>query len=231
MTIIAERQLHAASQQGPIRSRAGDQSFAWRIEAGDRAKDIIKDKALGFSEVGLLGLHYAHDLSNNVADQSGSISGTDFTPEAMVPTSANPTGAKLFESALVISDNETVLINVPRNRGETSGSVNATEPNRSLQNLAPSLPSLEIKVVGLDETANELPSPVSKIFQKVISQSCPGSKFGLTVIETPHGISIICKELAVSENEIQELNDLAEQIAKDFGVTLRRLVVNGKNSV
>lgn len=225
MTIISDRQLHAASPQGPIRSRAGGQSFASRIEAGDRAKDIMKDKALGFSEAGLLGLHYGHDLSNNVADQSGPISGADFTPEAMVPT-----GAKLVDSAVIISDNETVLINVPRNRGETSGSVNALGPNLSLQNLAPSLPSLEIKVVGPDESANELPSPVSKISQKAISQSRPGIKFGLTVIETPQGISVICKELAVSENEIQELTELAEQIAKDFGVTLRRLVVNGKNS-
>lgn len=226
MTIIADRQLYAAPPQGPVRSHAGGQSFAARIEAGDRAKDIVQDRALGFSEAGLLGLHYAHGLSSNVADQSGQNNGTDFTPEALIPI-----GAKLIDNAVVSSGNQTVSINVPRNSGPTSGYVDATGSNRYLPNPATSLPSLEVKVVGADETANEMPSAVSKLFHNAISQSRPGIKLSLKIIETPHGISVICEESSVSEIEIQELTDLAQQIAKEFGVTIRRLVVNGKNSV
>ena len=226
MTIIADRQLYAAPPQGPVRSHAGGQSFAARIEAGERAKDIVQDRALGFSEAGLLGLHYAHDSSNNLSEQSGRNGGTDITPEAMVAT-----GATLFDGAVLIADIEPASNNVPRNNGQTMGSVDATGSNRSLQKLAPSSPSLEVLVVGADETANELLSPVSKLFQKAILQSRPEHKFGLKVIETPNGISVICEDSSVSEAESQEFIDLAQQIAKDFGVTIRRLVVNGKNSV
>jgi hypothetical protein len=226
MTIIADRQSYAAPPQGPVRSSAGGQSFAARIEAGERAKDIVQDRALGFSEAGLLGLHYAHDSSSNAAAQAGRNYRTDFTPEANITIDE-----RLIDKSVVISDSQTLSINILPSGGQTSGNVDAARSNRFLRNPATSLPSLEVMVVGNDETANELPSPVSKLFQKAISQSRPGIKFGLKIIETPHGISVICEESSVSEIEFQELTDLAQQIAKDFGVTIQRLVVNGKSSV
>jgi hypothetical protein len=227
MTIIADRQLYAAPPQGPVRSHAGGKSFAARIEAGERAKNIVQHRALGFSEAGLLGLHYAQDSLNNVAEQPGRNGETDIAPEAMVPTSA-----KLIDKAIVKADNKTGSINQFPNSDKASGHTNSAGANRALQNLASSsLPSLEVKAIETGETANELQSPLSKVFQKEISQSRPVSKFGLKIIETPNGISVIFEETAVSETEIQELTDVAQQISKDFGVTIRRLVVNGKNSV
>ena len=229
MTIITDRQLYAASPQRLIRSRAGGQSFAARIEAGDRAKDIVQDRALGFAEAGLLGLHYAHDSSNKAAYWSERGIRADSTPDAIVPN-----GTKLYDNAVAISGHEVDAVNVRGNSGQTGGNLGtkgAAPPVQSAQYPESALPSLDVVVVSTDDTANELPSPFSKSFQKALSPDRPGIKFGLKVIETPHGISIICEESAVSENEIQELTDLAQQIAKDFGVTIRRLVVNGKNSV
>ena len=225
MTIISDRTQYALPQQDHVRSRAAGQSFAARIEAGDRAKNILQERALSFSETGLLGLHYANDALNKMTGQSVSAIGTGSLPDI---TGANI--IKLFDNAATPPANEPTDILITRYSGPAGGYSVSNEPAQSATKPGSSLPLAEIVVIDPDVAANECVPTVSKIRKQAAAQNSPGVRFGLKVVEMPHGISVICEESAVSENEIQELTDLAQQVAKDFGVTIRRLIVNGNRS-
>jgi hypothetical protein len=226
MTIIADRQLHSAPPRGQVRPLTGGPSFAARIEAGDRAKTILQERALGFSETGLLGLHYAHDSLNKGKVRSTRDSELSSRSDAMAPN-----GTKFFDKAATPSTIDSGTTEMIRYSGQVDVRVAVKGRIQSAQKPESSLPSLEFTAISVDETPNELKPIVSKIFKQAISQSSPGVRFALKIVETSQGISVVYSETAISINELQEFTDLSQQIAKDFGVTIRRLVVNGKSSI
>jgi hypothetical protein len=59
----------------------------------------------------------------------------------------------------------------------------------------------------------------------------PEAKFTLKILETSQGISIVCEGDLISECDMQEFTDLAQQIANDYSVTVYYLVVKSGNNL
>jgi hypothetical protein len=221
MPIISDRHRLATQQQQQNKSSVAGASFAERIEAGSSARQVTRERALGFSETGLLGLHYAHNLSNKQATppkmqhipiaKSYRITTEKLSvrPDVAISSPANKDVPK-YNITFAPMDSKEISLRLAKNDLNYSSSANRCE----------------LMAVDVGDQADTIQPATLKSFQKAILQT--GSKFrvALKIIETSQGISVQCDEELFYDDTLEEFSELASQIAKDFGVTIRGLIVN-----
>jgi hypothetical protein len=225
MPIISDRPQHAPQQQSPYRSSAAGSSFAERIEAGSSARQVTQERALGFSETGLLGLHYAHDLSIKKVSQSGKQRASFITHQVIAADElqACPGSAIFVATDIDIPTGQGSFF--PTNHADVNLNLAKSSPNP-----VPTNALFELMTFDAADQPDALRPAILKSFQKAILQSGSDSRLALTIVETPQGISVHCDDKIVCSDSIEEFAELALQIAKDFGVTIRSLVVTRNTS-
>jgi hypothetical protein len=218
MKIMSEPPRHTRlAPEATPRAAILERSFSDYI---DRAHDRPSDRAASFSEVGILGRQY-REAPNNI------------TPAGLrherVPTSY----PELTESRHINTDrtmpggNARVTLttssqaHVPTALSITSSSDGPHSPQiANSSGVEPNPPA------KLQHNAKLKPL-LAYYFEKACNKHQPNVRFALTVQETRDGISIIFDSEDLTETISKEISGLASRIAKDFGVTVRSLVVNG----
>lgn len=221
MIMISDRPQHAPRQQSNIRPGTNGRSFAERVEAGESARQLTQERALGFSETGLLGLHYAHHLSNS---QKAHVDKEWL--HAALPRALATEDEKMLSAAPSDFFANNHMLRAPLPDIPTSGCSIKRDFASSVIRLVPVACASEPLAISIAEHADTAELPVSRSFQQAVVQSSEKFRPGLRIVGAPQGMSVLCDQEIISNNSLEEFTELAHQIAKDFGVTVLRFVVN-----
>jgi hypothetical protein len=226
MTIISDLTQHAAQKKTQARSTTNGVSFAKRIEAGGSARQITQDRALGFSETGLLGLHYAHNFSNKIMGRPA--------PSNLLATVTNPAAVNSIPVPEEFGVQSSSNVQKFRITQVQESANEATTPKDTFKNdFICEITPLPFVLMSTDvaDTPAQLKPVILNAFEQAILRRSTETRLALRVVETLQGISVICDAEMVSSNDVIEFTDIANKVAMDFGVTVRRLVVNRYESI
>lgn len=224
---IASSLEYISSDRRATARPGGTASFAELLEAGTQARTVLSHRALGFSEAGLLGVHFAHEVGDPRphTGAAGAATGQDATnldrlaePEATPPIGAPPSGrvVALHEATAISQQPNGVLL--------ARSSPSKTQPAMS------AVPRLTAAPEGSDaplpqdgrpgRTLPPSPSPARRRSPFHVRLSGDGSE--LVVIVEGH---------LSGDESILELEATARAVASEYCMGISHLFVRPNRSI
>lgn len=217
-----------STREGVARPGASRPGFAELIEAGGHAANITANRALGFAETGILGVHNAvSDCQTGPSSPSTSspIGGRPLQRAGDVgyaqPQAATP-GLQAndlkpldpVEAATVISGEENFASATPT----TPKSVSSHIPGAFLSDLDP--------MEGIH--AHSARSAAMRTDSRSVALAS-GRFVRFQLVDERDGAVMILANLPFTEQELHELVGVSQAVGREFGVTVDRIVIRGIN--
>lgn len=210
------------------RPGASHPGFAELIEAGGRAANIVANRALGFAETGILGVHNAVSDCQTVhspPSTSGPIAGRPLQlPGGVghVQPQAGPPGLQAtdlqpldpVEAATVLSREENFASAMPTGSESVSGRIHGASLNDRDPMEGVHAHSARSAAIRTD-------------FRSVALASGRFVRFQL--VEENDGAVMVIANLPFTEQEWHELAGVSQAVGREFGVTVHRIVIRGIN--
>ncbi|MFT4025397.1 MAG: hypothetical protein QM676_01150 [Novosphingobium sp.] len=196
-------------------------SFAQLLEGGAGAGTLLAQRALGFSEAGLLGVHFAQDLGDTAAIPGPEAVSGAATSEAPAgdlprPMQAAPAPAEPPRSTLS-----------PHGAGEAAS---RTDPLRSAGPATPQAALPDLPADGRATPVSDFPSapeeagPVRPAFadRRFARRTSP---FQVGLLGKGAELTIVVDGADGGEASISNLEETARAVASEYGVAIGRVIV------
>ena len=203
------------------------QSFAQLIESGQSAGTITRQRARGFSEAGLMGLHFASEGS---VPRHGEAKPGAASPQAETAASFSAPGVR--EQPAMLAGQ--VLTTEAEGLGAEGGSPGRPALHSGISRSAP-FPVLSQTAETLlprtqqgetAETASNS-SLLSRLTRGLALRTVNPTAIRLSLVSEGNGMAIVLHGFTLNEEESLEFERNARSIAAEFGVTVNRLIVTG----
>ena len=207
------------------------QSFAQLIESGQSAGAITRQRARGFSEAGLMGLHFAPDGS--VPHHA---EGKPVTVRSQEESAASFTVPDLGEESAVLAGQ--LRTARAEELGGEGGSPRQQPALHSGSSSSAPLPALTQTAETLlpktqqDETAwaTSSSSLISRLTDRLPLRTVNLAKVKLSLVSEGKGMAIVLQGCTLDEEASLEFELNARRVATEFGVTVNRLIVTGTDN-
>ncbi len=210
------------------RPGASHRGFAELIEAGGRAANIVANRALGFAETGILGVHNAVSDCQTVhspPSTSGPIAGRPL----QLPGGVGHVQPQTTPLGLQITDHQPLdpveATTMPRD-GKNFGSATPTVTG-SVSGQSPEISTNDFASGEAVEVHSNRPPAMRTDSRSVALASGRFVRFQL--VDDKDGAVMVLANLPFTEQELHELAGVSQAVGREFGVTVHRIVIRGIN--
>lgn len=221
MALISDLSVNIPTRLRQAHPIKHDRSFTQCLELGIGAKQITTTRALGFSEIGLLGLHYAQNAPENQIAQVSE-----------EPALNSRIQVRAHQGRQIQSQNPFINSSLP---AEASTSFSSAQMNSArvhhhslLSTEETELAASFNEIMQVDTSVDLADGAPNKLkLQRHAWQNarkCTPAPF--KVVETAQGVSVICDGDVSPHKSQEEITEIAQQVAAGFGVTVRQVIVN-----
>lgn len=199
-------------------------SFAQLLEAGSNAGTVSYNRALGFSEAGIMGLHFAFGASPAPLDQADCAPDTSPTEAAIAATVDRPATSLSVPAPKAPSGSAAAPAPGPidhrANGGNTSKS--ALEFPSLETDAAPFLPEA-------DEGCESAARPASR-HARATQENGKTPRLQLKLVSSGDEIAVVADGFGHDDETRRELEKSTRDVATEFGVTVSKLIVSSTSS-
>jgi hypothetical protein len=223
---VTQTDLYLAAQrapQGPV-----SKSFKDLVAPTGPATKLAQDRALGFSEAGMFGVTFSVEGKDGTNSPAvGTIPSLSVQSRSKTPSSPISSSVRAAPFAPNIARQPSALITAKTGPG-------VAPPHLAGVELSETPHPRQVFAQAQEGEAGQpiqytRASPTAQMFRRIASALRSTTGFRLEIFERRDGVSIIFEDHELTLEESEQIANIARKVAAEFGVTIKRVLVNNHN--